>query len=327
MRRRTLISALGAAAASWIIRPVAAQSGRKRIGVLLGTAETAEGRSWLDAMRQGLRVAGWEEGRNLDLETHWGSADRDRIGAGVQDIVEDRPSVIVARSSRALKALHAATKEIPIVFIAASDPVREGFAESLSKPGGNVTGFLLFEPSVAGKLAEILKEVAPNVTRAGLLYDPQNVSASGYWSAIEQVAPLLRLSPVRLPVHDKASIDAAVKDFAREPNGGLLLPTDATTTTFRDTIIELAARHRLPAVYTYRSDAQSGGLISYGPEPQALFRRAGAYAGRILNGERPGDLPVQTAERFEMAVNLKTASALGLSISPSFLARADEVIE
>jgi putative ABC transport system substrate-binding protein len=278
-------------------------------------------------MRQGLRVAGWEEGQNLELETHWGSADRDRIDAGVQDIIADRPAVIIARSSRALKALHTATKEIPIVFIVASDPVKEGFAETLSKPGGNTTGFVLFEPSVAGKLAEILKEIAPNVTRAGLLYDPQNVSAAGYWNAIGQVAPLLHLDPVRLPVRDKASIEAAVADFAREPNGGLLLPTDATTTTFRDAIIALAAHYRLPAAYTYRSDAQSGGLVSYGPEPHALFRRAGAYAGRILNGEKPGDLPVQSAERFEMVVNLKTAAVLGLTVSPSLLVRADEVVE
>jgi putative tryptophan/tyrosine transport system substrate-binding protein len=327
MRRRALISAVGFAAAWSIVRPVAAQSGRKRVGFLLGTPETAEGRAWVDAMRQGLRVAGWEDGRNLDLETHWGGANRDHIGAGVQDIVEDSPAVIIARSSRALKALHTATKDIPIVFIAASDPVKEGFAESLSKPGGNVTGFLLFEPSVAGKLAEILNEIAPKVTRAGLLYDPQNVSAAGYWRAIQEVAPLLGISPARLPVRDSASIEAAVKDFAREPNAGLLLPSDATTTTFRESIVALAARYGLPAAYTYRADVQSGGLVSYGPDLTALFRRAGAYAGRILNGEKPGDLPVQTAERFEMALNLRTAAGLGLTVSPSLLARADEVIE
>jgi putative ABC transport system substrate-binding protein len=326
MKRRALLSGVGLALASSIL-PAAAQSGRKRVGFLLGTAETAEGRTWVDAMRQGLRVAGWEDGRNLDLEIHWGSANRDLIGAGVQDIVEDHPAVIVARSSRALKALHTVTKEIPIVFIAAADPVKEGFAKSLAKPGGNVTGFLLFEPSVAGKLAEILKEIAPSVTRAGLLFDPQNVSAAGYWRAVQDAAPLLRLNPVRLPVRDPASIEAAVKEFAQEPNGGLLLPSDATTTTFRDSIVALAARYRIPAAYTYRADVQSGGLVSYGPDLPALFRRAGAYAGRILNGESPGDLPVQTAERFEMAVNLRTAAQLGLAVSPSLLARADEVIE
>ena len=235
--------------------------------------------------------------------------------------------MIVARSARLLDPLLKSARDIPIVFISAVDPVDHGFVRSLAKPGGNLTGFVIYEPSVAGKLVEILKEAAPNVTRVGLLFDPLNASAAGYWRAINAVAPVLGVVPSQLPVRDPKTIEAACAEFASEPGGGLLLPTDATTTAYRELIIELAAHHRLPAAYTYRDDVRAGGLISYGPEPVDLFRKAGAYVGRILNGEQPGDLPVQAAERFEMAINLKAAAALGLAISPSLLARADEVIE
>jgi putative ABC transport system substrate-binding protein len=326
MRRRAFISTISAAAVWHAASPLGAQQ-PQRVGVLFATAENEEGHAWLAAIKQGLRLSGWSEERGIELKAHWGSANPARIEAAAAALVSDRPAVIVVRSSRGLKVLHRITREVPIVFISATDPVRERFVESLAKPGGNITGFTLFEPSIAGKLAEILKEIAPHVTRAGLIFDPQNVSAAGYWRVIEAVAPALRLTPVRLAVKDERTIAQALAEFAREPNGGLLLPTDATTTTFRDLIVALAAHHGLPAAYTYRSDAQAGGLVSYGPEPIDLFRRAGAYAGRILNGERPAELPVQTAERFEMAINLRTAAALGLPIPPTLLARADEVIE
>lgn len=325
MKRRAFIAGAGAAAIWQGAAPLMAQQ-QRRVGVLFATAETEESHAWIAAIRQGLQLTGWP-GERIELNARWGSVDPGQIDAGARDLIANRADVIVVRSSRGLNVLHRMTREIPVVFITASDPVRERFVESLPKPGGNVTGFTLFEPAMAGKLAEILKEIAPSITRAGLLFDPQNVSAAGYWRAIEEVAPALDLSPVRLPIRDKPTIETALTEFARVPNGGILLPTDATTTTFRDAIVDLAARHRLPAAYTYRSDAQAGGLVSYGPEPVSLFQRAGAYAGRILNGERPGDLPVQTAERFEMAINLRTAGVLGLTVPPSLLTRADEVIE
>lgn len=327
MRRRLLFPLLAGAAAWPLARLAHAQERRYRVGVLLGTAETPEGQSWVDRLRQGLQEAGWEEGRNLEIDIRWGGADPDRIKSAVGELLGVRPSVIIARSSRALNLLHQVTRDIPIVFIAASDPVGHGFVHSLANPGGNVTGFMIFESSVAGKLAEILKETAPHVARVGLLFDPENVSAAGYWHAINAVAPSLGVLPKQLPVRDRTTIEAAIADFARETGGGLLLPTDATTTAFRELIIALAARHRLPAAYTYRDDVRSGGLISYGPDLADLFHKAGAYAGRILNGEDAGDLPVQAPTLFEMAINLRTAAALGLTVSTALLARADEVIE
>lgn len=325
-RRSVLIAGLTAWLWPAASRAQTAERARK-VSLLIGTADAPDRRAWVDALRQGLRDAGWEEGDNLELDTRWGGADRDRIKAAVDDVLAARPSVIVARSARVLSALHRETRDIPIVFITATDPVAQGFVGSLAKPGGNVTGFVIYEPSVAGKLAEILKEIAPRVARVGLLFDPENVSAPGYWRAISAVAPSLGVTAHRLPIRDQGTIEAAIAGFASEPDGGLLLPTDATTTAHSDLIIALAARHRLPAAYTYRAEAQGGGLVSYGPEPVDLFRKAGAYVGRILNGEPPGDLPVQAPTLFELTINLRTAASLGLTVPPVLLARADEVIE
>jgi putative ABC transport system substrate-binding protein len=327
MRRRHFVT-LAAGTAAW--PSVALPQGpyvRPRVSILLGTAETPDRQSWIQALQKGLREAGRQDGRNLDLDTRWGSADPARIKAAIDDVLASRPAVIVARSARVLNQLHHAARDIPIVFITASDPVSHGFVRSLAQPGGNITGFVIYEASVAGKLVELLKEAAPRITRAGLLFDPENVSAAGYWREIGAVAASLSMRSVQLPIRDAATIEAALAEFAREPDGGLLLPTDATTTAHSKLIIALAARHRLPAAYTYRDDVQDGGLISYGPEPDDLFRKAGTYVGRILNGERPGDLPVQSPTQFEMAINLRTAAALELALPPSLLARADEVIE
>jgi putative ABC transport system substrate-binding protein len=230
-------------------------------------------------------------------------------------------------SVRVLNVVRQATRDLPVVFIATNDPVGLGIVKSLARPGGNLTGFMLYEVSVAGKLVELLKEMMPHLARVALLYNPTNSSALPYWRLIRSIANSIGISPVSFPVHDAASIEHAVATFAREPNGGVVLPTDVTTTTYRDLIVALAARHRLPVVYSFRSVVASGGLISYGPDTSDLFARAASYVDRILKGEKPSDLPVQAPTKFTLAVNLKTAKAMGLNVPTSILLRADEVIE
>jgi ABC-type uncharacterized transport system substrate-binding protein len=257
----------------------------------------------------------------------WGSADIDHIRSSAADLVTSKPDVILVYGVRALNPMRQATSQIPVVFIATSDPVGLGLVESLAHPGGNLTGFMLYEVSVAGKLVELLKELVPNLVRVGLVFNPDNTSAAGYWRSIEAVAKSRNVIPISLPVRDIGNILDAVDAFAREPNGGLVLPTDVTTIVNRDLIVALAARHRLPALYSFRSDVASGGLMSYGPDTTNLFVRSASYIDRILKGEKAADLPVQAPTKFELAISLKTARALGLDVPPSLLARADEVIE
>ena len=326
LRRRDFITLLGGAAAAWPLA-VRAQQRPRRIGVLVGAADDPQGRLWMAGFRQKLRESGWADDRELQIDVRWGGADIEHIRAGAADLVGSKPDVILVYSIRVLNAMRQASREIPVVFIATSDPVGLGFVESLSHPGSNLTGFMLYEVSVAGKLVELLKEMAPHLTGVALLFNPENISAAGYRRSIETVATSLGVTPVWCPVRNAADIGDAIDAFAREPSGGLLLPTDVTTVVHRDLIVALAARRRLPAIYSFRADVASGGLICYGPDTADLFRRAASYVDRILKGEKPADLPVQAPTKFELVINLKTAKALGLEVPPTLLARADEVIE
>jgi putative ABC transport system substrate-binding protein len=319
--RRSFITLLGAAAA-WPLAVGAQQ--RRHVGVLMGTTGDAEGQALIDGFRAALETLGR---RDVDLDVRWSGADIDRIRADATDLANAKPDAIMVYSSRVLNAARQATGHIPVVFVATSDPVGLGFVDSLARPGGNLTGFMVYEVSVAGKLVEILKEAAPQVARLGLVFNPENLSAAGYQRSIVDVAKTLDVAAVWLPVHDAMTIDAAVTQFGGEPGGGLVLPVDLTTIAHRDLIIALAARHRLPAIYSDRADAVRGGMMSYGPDAADLFRRAAGYVDRILKGEKPSDLPVQAPSKFDFVINLKTARALGLTIPQLLLARADEVIE
>jgi ABC-type uncharacterized transport system substrate-binding protein len=323
MRRREFITLLGGAAAAW---PLAARAQQqRRLGILVGAGDDSQSQSWITGFRQKLRQLGWADSLQIDLR--WGGADIDYIRASATELVNLKPDVILIYSIRVLNAIREATRQVPVVFIASSDPVGLGLVESLAHPGGNLTGFMLYEVSVAGKLVELLKEMMPQLARAALLFNPENISAAGYWRSIESVAKSLGAVPVSLPVRNAADIEAAIDAFAREPNGGLVLPTDVTTIVHRDLVIALAARHRLPAAYSFRADVARGGLMCYGPDTADLFDRAASYVHRILKGEKPSDLPVQAPVKFELVINAKTAKALGLEIPATLLARADEVIE
>jgi putative tryptophan/tyrosine transport system substrate-binding protein len=323
MRRRQFIT-LFSGAATW---PVAAraQQRARRIGVLVGAGNDLQGQSWLMGFRRKLQELGWADARDVQIDVRWGGGDIDYIRSTAADLVSSKPDVILVYAVRALNALREATHQIPVVFIASSDPVGLGLVESLARPGGNLTGFMLYEVSLAGKLVELLKEMAPHLGRVALVFNPENLSAAGYWRSIEPVAKSHGVIPIS--VRDVASILDAMDAFVREPNGGLVLPTDVTTIVNRDLIVALAARHRLPAVYSFRSDVMSGGLMSYGPDTADLFVRSASYVDRILKGEKPSDMPVQAPTKFELTVNLKTAKTLGLDVPPSLLATADEVIE
>jgi ABC-type uncharacterized transport system substrate-binding protein len=310
MKRRDFITLLGGAAAAW---PVAARAQQRRhVGVLMGTTGDAQGQAMIGGFRAALETLGR---RDVDLDVRWSGANIDRIRADATDLANAKPDLIMVYSVRVLNAARQATGPIPVVFIATSDP------------GGNLTGFMVYEVSLAGKLVEILKETAPQVARVGLVFNPENLSAAGYQRSIVDVAKTLDIAAVWLAVRDAMTIDAALTEFGREPGSGLVLPVDLTTIAHRDLIIALAARHRLPAIYSDRADAVRGGMMSYGPDATDLFRRAASYVDRILKGEKPSDLPVQAPSKFEFVINLKTAKALGLEVPPTLLARADEVLE
>lgn len=326
MRRREFITLLGGAAAVW---PLAtrAQQRIRRIGVLMGTRDDLQGQSWITAFRQKLQELGWTDGRDAQMEVIWGGGDIEHIRASAADLVSSKPDVILVYSVRVLNEVRRRTTEIPVIFIATNDPVGLGIVKSLAHPGGNLTGFTLYEVSIAGKLVELLKEMVPHLARVALLFNPNNSSAELYWPLIQKVAKSLDIIPVSFPVRDAASIKDVIGEFVREPNGGIVLPNDVTTTTYRDLIVELAARYRLPVVYSFRSVVAGGGLISYGPDTSHLFINAASYVDRILKGEKPANLPVQAPTKFTLAVNVKTAKAIGLTVPPSVFARADEVIE
>ena len=328
MRRRSFISLLGGAAA-WPVAVRAQQGERvRRIGVLMNlAADDPEAQVRLAAFHQGLQELGWTVGRNLRIDTRWGAGDADRYRRYSTELVALAPDVILAASGAIVPWLLQATRSVPIVFAQVPDPVGAGFVESLAHPGGNITGFTNFEFSIGGKLLELLKEIAPRVTRAAVLRDAADPAGVGQWGAIQTAAPSLGLELRVVDVRDAGEIERGITTFARGSNGGMIVTGSAPTAIHRDLIITLAARHRLPSVYAYRYHATSGGLISYGPETIDQYRRAASYVDRIFRGEKPADLPVQAPTKYELVINLKTAKALGLDVPPTLLARADEVIE
>jgi putative tryptophan/tyrosine transport system substrate-binding protein len=300
----------------------------RRIGVLMNLpAEDAEGQARVAVFVAGLRESGWTDGRNLRIDTRWGGGDADRIRRDAAELVALAPDVIFATSGTVLPALVQATRTVPIVFVQTADPVGSGFVDSLARPGGNVTGFLSFEFGISGKWLELLKEVAPRVTRAVILRDPAVPSGMGQFGALQSAAPSLGVELRPVGVHDAGEIERALAVFAGSPNGGLILTGSALAIVHRDLIIALAARHRLPAVYYERYFAAAGGLVSYGADSVDQFRLAAGYVDRILKGEKPADLPVQAPTKYELVINLKTAKAMGLTVPETLLARADEVIE
>ncbi len=328
MRRREFITLLGGAAATWPL-PVRAQQpgGVRRIGVLMHlVADDLEGQARFTAFMQALAQLGWTDGRNVRIDTLWGANDADRRRyAG--ELVALVPDVILASATPATLALQQATRTMPIVFANVADPVGAGIVESLARPGGNVTGFALFEYSLSVKWLELLKEIAPRVTRAAVIRDAANPAAIGQFGVIQSAAPSfgVELSPV--VARDSGDIERAVTALARSPNSGLIVLGSALGAFQSDLIVMLAAQHRLPAVYPFRYFVIGGGLISYGPNSIDQYRQAAGYVDRILKGEKPADLPVQAPTKYELVINLKTAKALGLEIPPMLLARADEVIE
>jgi putative ABC transport system substrate-binding protein len=329
VRRREFISLLAGAAAAWPLAAHAQQPDRmRRIGVLMSlTADDPEGQVRLTAFLQGLQQLGWTDGRNVRIDTRWGAGDADRSRRYAAELVALAPDVILASGTSTMGPLLRATRTVPIVFTQVTDPVVAGFVDSLARPGGNATGFTLSEYGISGKWLELLKEIAPRVTRAAVLRDPEMAAGSGQLGAIQSVAPSfgVELSPVN--VRDAPEIERALAAFARGSNGGLIVSASGLAIVHRDLIMTLAARHRLPAVYFARYFVTGGGLISYGSDNIDPHRRAAGYVDRILKGEKPADLPVQAPTKFELVVNLKTAKALGLEVPTTLLARADEVIE
>jgi putative ABC transport system substrate-binding protein len=327
MNRREVMAVLGGAASASLPHKSHAQQGEpRRVGVLIGSADDALGRARLGAFRERLSELGWTKTR-VRFEERWGGGENDRIAAHAAELVALRPDVILASPVRPVTYLQKATRSIPIVFVASSDPVSQGIVASFARPGGNTTGFSLFELSIVGKMLETLKQMVPGVRRVALLCGTENVSLPLHWRSLESVATKLGIEPVPMPVHTATDIARAIETLSRTPGVGLLTPPDTTVNIHRDLVISLAARHRLPAIHANRYMAEAGGLLSYGVNPIDLYRQAAGYVDRILKGERPAELPVQAPTKFELVINLKTARALGLDMPPMLLARADEVIE
>jgi putative tryptophan/tyrosine transport system substrate-binding protein len=327
LKRRSFITLLGSAAA-WPLAARAQQPERmRRIGVLI-TADDLEHRTQLAAFEQALQQLGWSDGRNVRFDIRWHDNDADRARTYAQELVALAPDIFLADATGSVTALQHVTRTLPIVFAVVADPVGAGFVDSLSWPGGNITGFMVFEYGFSGKWLELLKQIAPQVTRAAVIRDPALVAVIANFSAIRAVAPLLGVEVTAISVDDIGVTERAVEAFARSANGGLIVTgTGLMPAVTRDLIITLAARHKLPAVYSGRHMVTAGGLISYGSDFVDQFRRAAAYVDRILKGEKPADLPVQAPTKYELVVNLKTAKALDLELPASVLARADEVIE
>jgi ABC-type uncharacterized transport system substrate-binding protein len=328
MRRRDFITLLGGAAA-WPLAARAQQSERmRRIGVLTSlTMSDATSKARFAAFQQRLGLLGWNDGRNMRIEYRWAAGDPDDLRKYAAELVARAPEVIVANGSAATAVLLQATRSVPIVFTDVPDPVGAGFVDSLARPGRNATGFMLFEYGMSGKWLELLKEIAPGLTRVAVLRDPTMTASVGQFAAIQAVAPSMGVEVSPLDVRDAPEIERGITAFARGSNDGLIVASSPSAARHRDLIIKLAGAHRLPAVYSFRYYVTDGGLISYGPDPIDPFRRAAEYVDRILNGEKSADLPVQAPTKYELVINLKTAKALGLDVPPSLLARADEVIE
>jgi putative ABC transport system substrate-binding protein len=328
MRRRELITLFGGAAVAWPLATRAQQLERmRRVGIMPGGAENdPRMRALVAAFVQALGKAGWTEGRNVRIDYRWGAIDSDSARGPAAELVGLGPEVIFVSGEPGVDALRQQTRSIPIVFIQSGDPVQSASVQSFARPGGNATGFLMFEPTINAKYLQLLKDIAPNVTRVAVMQF-ENSTWRGDFSAIEAVARSFAVTPIAAVVHDAGEIERAMAAFAQEPNGGLILPPDGRSSNNKDLIVALAAKHRLPAVYNSRVFVIGGGLLSYGVDTINLYSDAASYVGRILKGEKPGELPVQAPTKFELVINLKTAKALGLDVSPSLQMGASEVIE
>jgi putative tryptophan/tyrosine transport system substrate-binding protein len=326
MRRRDFITLVGGVAMAW---PLGARASEPRVGVLMSTAaDEPEGRARFAAFRDALQQLGWTDGRNVRIDIRWPASEPDNYRKYAAELVALRPDVILASSSASLAALQQMTRSVPIVFTNVIDPVGAGFVMSLSRPGGNTTGFSSFEYSLSGKWLELLKQFAPNVTRTAILRDPALAAGIGQFAAIQALAPPsfgVELTPI--DVRDPGEIERGITAFARERNGGLIVTASSAARTHRELIISLAMQHRLPNVFPFRHYPSNGGLASYGPDAIDEHKRAAVYVDRILKGEKPSDLPVQAPTKYELVINLKSAKALGLTVPPTLLARADEVID
>ena len=329
MKRREFITLLGGAAAAWPLAARAQQGERmRRVGVLMNlAADDPEGQVRLKTFLEGLQKQGWIEGRNVRVDTCWGGGKGERYRTCAAELVGLAPDVILAGSGATMPALMEATHSLPIVFVQTVDPVGSGWVASLAEPGGNATGFTQFEFSIGGKWLELLKQVAPRLTRVVVLRDAAAPEGTAQFAAIQSAGLSFGVELTPIGVRDPGEIQRGITAFAARPDGGLIVTASAYTAVHRNLIIALAAQHRLPAVYPFRYFITSGGLISYGPDPIQPYQRAAEYVHRILNGEKPGNLPVQAATKFELIINLKTAKAFGLDMPPSLLARADEVID
>ena len=329
MKRREFIVGLGGAAAAWPMVGRAQQLDRvRRIGILTNLPETdPEGRVRIQAFRDGLKQLGWIEGQNIGIEIRSYAANPERARAYAAELVAIKPDVILAAPSSALAALQRETRDIPVVFAQVGDPVANGFVDSLAHPGGNITGFATTEFTLGAKWVELLKQIAPSISRACVFYDPANPSAVGYLPSLEGAARRFDIRISTTAVHNADEIQRTIEDFASEPEGALIPIASALVTLRRDLVISLATRFRLPTVHAYRTYPASGGLASYGVDNIDTYRRAASYADRLLKGEKPSDLPVQLPTKFELVINLRTAKALGLTVPHTLLARADEVIE
>ncbi|MGB6805509.1 MAG: ABC transporter substrate-binding protein [Pseudolabrys sp.] len=328
MRRRDFIKVVGLATAWPLAARAQPREQMKLSGILLpGSADNPVFQARLVAFYQELALLGWSIGRNVRIDTHWATADAAELRKHAEELAALAPDVILATGDSTVPPLLQATRTVPIVFPLAGDPVGAGFVDSLARPGGNATGFMLYEYGMGGKWLELLKEIAPNVTRVAVLRDPASPSHTAQFGAIRAMAPSVSVEVIPINVRDAGEIERAVADFARPGNGGLIPTSSAVALRYRDLIITLAARHKLPAIYWERFFVTSGGLMSYGPDLIDNYRRAASYVDRILKGEKPADLPVQTPTKYEMAINLKTAKTLGLSVPLILQQRADELIE
>ena len=328
MQRRQFIALLGGAA-TWPLTARAQQGERmRRIGVLLAaTADDARFQTFLGAFLQELQSLGWSIGRNVQVDTRWATANAAAIRKHAAELAALEPDVILAHGSSTVAQLLQATRTVPIVFPVVADPVGAGFVDSLGRPGGNATGFMSFEYGMGGKWLELLKQIAPGVIRVAVFRDASSPSGNAQFGAIQAMAPSLRVEVTPVNMRDAGEIERFLAAFARAPSGGLVVAASAPAYSYRDLIITLAARHKLPAVYYEHSFVAAGGLMSYGPDFVDQYRQAAGYVDRILKGEKPADLPVQAPKKYELIINLKTAKALGLTVPPSLLASANEVIE
>jgi putative ABC transport system substrate-binding protein len=327
MRRREFIALISGAAA-WPLAARAQQPERmRRIGVLMPGADDAEYQARMAAFLQRLQQLGWTDGRNVQIDTRWAAGDANLTRKYVAELVALAPDVILAPGSTTVGPLLQATRTVPIVFATLLDPVGAGFVDSLARPGGNATGFIAFEYGLSGKWLELLKQIAPSLTRVAILRDPATAAGIGQFAAIQSVAPSFGVELRPIDIREAGEIERAVTAFARSSNGGLIVTAGSGSIIHKNQIITLAARHKLPAIYSDRHFVTGGGLISYGPDRFDQYRQAAAYIDRILKGEKPGDMPVQAPTKYELVINLKTAKALGLDVPQSLPARADEVIE